>query len=991
MRSRSRFLGTSSAATLPLLAALSLGSVPTGCTRGGPRGNAPPVDVTRDGGGPSGATSDAPGATPDDAAPIPPPPPRPVWRWGPVQKDGCTGEGQRQLSAPLRNVPPGTPALAACAQAPRNVMGIDFPRPDRCLAEGNGARGQWDVPDSSCRSTAPAAPKRGADDLPAESAPLEGFADLHLHQMSHLGFAGSVVWGGAFGDPGAVLGPIPAAMKAGHDRTEALFDGRIAEGLIGLVSHEESGFPGFTSWPSRELATHQQAHEDWLFRAYQGGLRLMVMLAVNSEDMFGRGENDLPFIGNVPIQPVRAAGRTSNDMEALEWQVREAYRMQDHIDARNGGPGRGWYRIVRDPEEASAVIAGGRLAVVLGTELQHLFNCDSDRPACSEATVAEGLDRLEAMGVSYVFPIHHKLNQFGGPTQFNVLTNGPTEECHETAEACSSVGLTPLGRFLVEELTARGMFIDTEHMSWKALEDTLAIVEARRYPVMASHVGPFDLKADAFQTEQVRRTDQLRRIFQTGGMTGIIYSVGVEEYAPRKEAPVRVPISCGGADRWANAYLYMKDLAGGGLRGSGGVVTVGSDWNGFASWPGPRFGQAPCQARATTGGQPLPKPAPVSYPLPLPAKLVPAAIGGSPTLPQLTLPRRWSYDDEGMMHAGLTPEFMEDLRLVGLNLSDLEPLYRSARGVVELWRTARAREVPGDRRHLRWVPAQAFDLISDPVTMASRPQDRDVLAEPGLPLCRSRLGQLLGIEKAGACLLVEGDLTDPAATPAATAMASAALPISSYHAGRCLDVDSESLRDGARVQQYTCSGAAHQRWRLRAVAVAVGQQYEIVSESSGKCLEVEGDGTQPGAGAQQRTCNGAPNQRWAPQRLGNTFSLRPASSGLCLEVADQSRANGATVRQSPCTGAADQLWQVEALRAADHQRLYQSARQKIAWLPTPTTEHPLPVRVASDRVICRSQQSPRLVGVVGGDACVGRTPDGTAARTTAFERLYQAR
>ena len=49
------------------------------------------------------------------------------------------------------------------------------------------------------------------------------------------------------------------------------------------------------------------------------------------------------------------------------------------------------------------------------------------------------------------------------------------------------------------------------------------------------------------------------------------------------------------------------------------------------------------------------------------------------------------------MHAGLMPELLEDLRRLGLTLADLEPFYRSARGVVELWRTARDREVPGDR------------------------------------------------------------------------------------------------------------------------------------------------------------------------------------------------------------------------------------------------------------------------------------------------------
>ena len=935
---------------------------------GGPSTERPPL------GGAGGGAADAAVDAPVDLPPIAPPPPRPAWRWGPARKDGCTGEGLRQISAPLRNVPPGMDAAAACKAAPRNVMGIDFASPDRCVDDG-GMRGQWDVPDTTCLATPPPAPARGADGQLRSDAPLEGIADLHLHQMSYLGFGGSIVWGAAYGPPEQALTPIPQAMKLGHDRSEALFDGNIAGGVIGLTSHGESGFPGFTSWPSRELATHQQAYEDWLFRAYQAGLRLMVMLAVNSEDMFGRGENDLPLIGGVAIQGVRAPGRSTNDMETLEWQVREAYRMQTYIDARHGGPGKGWYRIVRDPDEASAVIAGGRLAVVLGTELQHLFNCDSDRPACTEATIIEGLNRLEAMGVAHVFPIHHKLNQFGGPTQFNPLTNGPTEECHETEERCSAVGLTPLGKFLVEELTTRGMLIDTEHMSWKALDDALAIVEDRRYPVIASHVGAFDLKADGLN-EQVRRTDQLRRMLAVGGMMGVIYGVGAEEYAPSKTAKVQVPISCGGADRWANAYLYLRDLAGdAGLAGAGrqlgGRVTIGSDWNGFASWPAPRYAPEPCQPRAAKDGKPIAKPAPVAYPVALPARLVPAAVGPSAALPRMSQPRVWDYNELGLQHTGLTAEFLEDLRLSGLTLADLEPIYRSARGLVELWRTARDRLVPGDRHHLRWTPRSPFDLLAFEYADA----ERFVEVAPGLVLCRSRRGHLLGVERNGSCALVEAPPPAPAPAPE---------EITAYHAGRCLDVDGMSTSDGARVQQYSCNGGANQRWRLRAVD---GGRWEIVGMASGRCLQTSGDGA--GAGATLGTCAGMPRQRWEAVRTGNTFALR-SPNGLCLEVNGDSRSNGASVELAACSGAAYQQWQIESLRAGDHERLYQAGKGRIAWAAAPQGAFVVPVSVDGDRRICRPAGSAAWAGVVSGAECVGRDAADTVVRSARFEQLFQA-
>ena len=421
------------------------------------------------------------------------------------------------------------------------------------------------------------------------------------------------------------------------------------------------------------------------------------------------------------------------------------------------------------------------MAVILGTELQHLFNCDADRPACTEATIAEGLDRLEAMGVNYVFPIHHKLNQFGGAAQFNLLTNGPTADCYETQEACAAEGLTPLGRFLVEELTARGMFIDTEHLSWKAFDDTLAIAEARSYPVLASHIGPFDLKADTSQTEQVRRTDQIQRILDVGGMLGIILGVGVEEYARsatrRRRCPS--PAAAPTAGPTPTSTCGTSPAAGCARRRRAHHLRVGLERLCQLARPPASAPLPVSRAPPPTAGR-SPSRRPSAYPLALPAQAgarrrgrppPPAALRAVSPL-GLQRPRPAARRPGPGVRGGPAPD-------LGLTLADLEPLYRSARGVVDLWQAARARQVPGDRHHLRWVPARAFDLLDlDPLPTASTAAAR-VEAAPGFPLCRLRQGQLLGFERDGACQLVEagaapglgGDVAagrpSPPTTPAA--------------------------------------------------------------------------------------------------------------------------------------------------------------------------------------------------------------------------------
>jgi hypothetical protein len=289
----------------------------------------------------------------------------------------------------------------------------------------------------------------------------------------------------------------------------------------------------------------------------------------------------------------------------------------------------------------------------------------------------------------------------------------------------------------------------------------------------------------------------------------------------------------------------------------------------------------------------------VAFPVTLPARLVPAAIGPAASLPRMSQPRVWDYNELGLQHTGLTAEFLEDLRLSGLTLADLEPIYRSARGLVELWRTARDRLVPGDRHHLRWTPRSPFDVLA----FEYADGERFVEVGPGLVLCRSRRGHLLGIERNGACALVEQPAPAPSPAPE---------EITAYHAGRCLDVAGAGTGEGARVQQYSCNGGANQRWQLRAVE---GDRWEIVGTASNRCLQTSGDGE--GAGATLGSCAGTPRQRWEAARVGNTFALR-SPTGLCLGVTGDNRDNSAAVELAACDGAAYQRWQIESLRANDH-------------------------------------------------------------------------
>jgi hypothetical protein len=67
--------------------------------------------------------------------------------WGGVQDDGCNGNGKRQFSSVLWNIPVGASWEKACAA----TSIYDWGTPSRCVNDsGVKMWGQWDRPDPQC-------------------------------------------------------------------------------------------------------------------------------------------------------------------------------------------------------------------------------------------------------------------------------------------------------------------------------------------------------------------------------------------------------------------------------------------------------------------------------------------------------------------------------------------------------------------------------------------------------------------------------------------------------------------------------------------------------------------------------------------------------------------------------------------------------------------------------------------------------------------------
>lgn len=103
-------------------------------------------------------------------------------------------------------------------------------------------------------------------------------------------------------------------------------------------------------------------------------------------------------------------------MTAVDRITTEAYAMERDIDAQAGGPGEGFFRIVTTPEQAREVIASGKMAVILGIETSHLFECTltprEGFPTCDEDFIVQQLDAYYDRGIRVIFPVHKYDNLF---------------------------------------------------------------------------------------------------------------------------------------------------------------------------------------------------------------------------------------------------------------------------------------------------------------------------------------------------------------------------------------------------------------------------------------------------------------------------------------------------------------------------------------------------------------------------------------------------
>jgi microsomal dipeptidase-like Zn-dependent dipeptidase len=545
-----------------------------------------------------------------------------------------------------------------------------------------------------------------------------GIVETHSHMMTNFGFGGGGIFHGAPFHRLGVEHALPSCERFhGEDGRRDLvgfaFSGLGDVDPTSLISvfiaamtpgfdHHTDGWPTFTDWPnSWKSSTHQTQYYKWVERAYRGGLRLLVQHATTNEVLCN-------LIVGLGAQSVRYS---CNDMVAVERIITETYNLERYIDAQSGGPGKGWFRVVKTPAEARAVINQGKLAVILGIETSNLFDCfltpREGFPVCDAAKVRADLDHIYERGVRAIFPVHKLDNAFGpgdgdrnvgqigsfvnsghysnmvtdcpgspsvfdhGPVTFGGI-NMPRENYLDPApNDMSGFAMDPIHTIapFLRDLQAPALEGNyCQKATLTPLGETLIqemmrrgmIVEVDHLP-QRSHQRAYELLAAAdYPPAATHGNSNNGMAYRLGGISNL----GLGRCAD----PDR-PGAMGDGLRARIAEIR----ANGGYPGQG----FGFDLNGFAGGPRPRFGE-----NSTCGD--VPQSHPITYPF--------TSYAGDITFTQPHLGvRTVDFNTEGMIHLGLLPEYIEDARRDGVTDADLEPLFRSAEGYLRMWEKAEAR------------------------------------------------------------------------------------------------------------------------------------------------------------------------------------------------------------------------------------------------------------------------------------------------------------
>ena len=565
---------------------------------------------------------------------------------------------------------------------------------------------------------------------------VRGTTDAHTHGMAFEFLGGNTHCGRPWSPFGVTVALVDCPDHSDTDGKGAVLE----DFLSGTTSHDPVGWPTFKDWPAPHSLTHEGTYYKWMERAWQGGLRVFVNLLVENNQlcMVYPLKSQKVLTKNPTCDDMTTLRWEAHDMRKMERYIDAQYGgpgkgwyriVTNPFQAR---------KVIN--EGKLAVIMGIETSVPFGcSTIANPADYHQDVPECSAAQIDEQLKEVYGWGVrqmelvnkfdnalagvagdagaigplvnganfletqdfwkmktcdpAYADGVHDNEQPTTGPAtidaeQQDALFGGiaqlfgdgfiPAAPLYPyAAPHCNQRGLTTLGEHIIEKMAERHMIFDPDHMSVKARQSSLDLLEELQYPgVVSSH---------SWSTP-----DAYPRIYELGG-TVFPYAGDSEGFVDKWRQHLT----------WADPRYYF---------GFG----YGADINGLGAQGDPRNAEGPSA---------------ITYPF--------TGWGGVTVDQQRSGERVYDLNTDGVAHYGLYPDWLHELELIadeqeGDGADITADMQRGAEAYLQMWERALGVSNDACREPSVAKSTSLFEALKPGLTV------RQVLLRAGQP--HARLG-----------------------------------------------------------------------------------------------------------------------------------------------------------------------------------------------------------------------------------------------------------
>ena len=226
--------------------------------------------------------------------------------------------------------------------------------------------------------------------------------------------------------------------------------------------------------------------------------------------------------------------------------------------------------VAKSGQELQQILGDGDIALIHSVEGGHSLqgiDCETSTDMnVKESEVLQNLEYLSERGVAYLTLAHFYPNLVAQPV-FPYPSYGIKRNNWKKLMAGwdMNVGLSNIGRSVVERMCELKMVIDVAHCTPQARSDVYEIVGDRQNRVMSSHSGVFEINPDPYNLHDW----ELQWFSQHGGVLGVIFM----NYWI---SPVDTPLGLKYIERTIEHAMRI---------GGSDIVGIGTDFDGFTDPP----------------------------------------------------------------------------------------------------------------------------------------------------------------------------------------------------------------------------------------------------------------------------------------------------------------------------------------------------------------------------------------------------------------------